>query len=93
MMAGEIRDALGEIGVPASRVDAALDDGSIVGLTFEALVNCADDGRYTVEDVAGMTGVDPLVARALWLSLGFPLGGEQKFSDAGEEVCRAVMPS
>ena len=63
-MADDIRDALDEIGAPANRVDAAVDDGSIVGLTFETLVNGVDDGQYTVEDVAGMSGVDPLVGCA-----------------------------
>ncbi len=81
-MPDDIRDALGEIGVATERIDDALADGSIVDLTFEALINGADTGRYGVEDVAEMSGIDPTVARALWLSLGFPLGGERQFSDA-----------
>lgn len=81
-MADDIRSALGDIGVSADEIDAALADGSIVSLTFNALVNGPGDGEFTVDDVAERSGIDPHVARALWLSLGIPLTGDRRFSDA-----------
>jgi adenylate cyclase len=87
-----LREVLVDIGVPASEVARAVEDGTLELLALEKIVSL-DEPRYDLAEVARLSGVEPDEIRAYWRALGFPdpRGGEKLFTDADVEMLSAVV--
>jgi adenylate cyclase len=88
----DLRDVLVDIGVPASEVARAVDDGTLELLALEKIVSL-DEPRFDLAEVARLSGVEPDEIRAYWRALGFPdpRVGEKLFTDADVEMLSAVV--
>ena len=88
----DLRDVLLDLGVDRSTVDRAVEDGTLELLALEKIVSL-DEPRYDLDDVAGLSGVEPAQIAAYWRALGFPdpRPGEKLFTDTDVEMLSAVV--
>lgn len=88
----DLRTVLVDLGVADEVVDQAIADGTLELLALEKVASL-EEARFTLAEVATLSGVAPDRIRAYWRALGFPdpRPDDRVFTDSDVEMLSAVV--